>query len=97
MYRHVAVNASGYDFVFQGAVLPTTLRFMTFQAARGKRRGITLTLMHVVTSGAHKIGRRLITPAPLQKRNLIAMNIHRSVWVRLVATVLFIQRLPGKI
>ncbi len=70
---------------------------MTFQAARGERRSIPLPLMNVVTSGAHKIVRRLITSAPLQQRNLIAMNVHGRFRVRLVVTVVVIQWLARKI
>src|ERR1700722_10912229 len=70
---------------------------MALQAARRKCRSITLPLMNIVTSGAHKIGRRLITPALLQKRNLITMNVHDRAWVGLVAAVIFIQRFARKI
>ena len=53
--------------------------------------------MNVVTGGAPKVGRRLIAPAPLQKRNLITMNVHDRAWVGLVMTVVLIQRFAREI
>ena len=55
-------------FSFNVPYSPQIFWSMAFQAAGRKCRSITLSLMGVVTTGADKSCRRLITPAHPQKR-----------------------------
>ena len=93
----MAVGAGSYDFFFEPAKLSAGLRAMARETAFRNHCGIALALMNVVTSGASHSGRELITPAELQKRHLIAVDIRVGNRAGGVWTKIFVQNFPGYI
>src|SRR5215470_11349955 len=70
---------------------------MARKATFRERSGIALSLMDVVARGAAHARRRLIAPAALQKRDLIAVNIRRRNSTCQVSAKIFVERFSWNI
>ena len=92
MNRHVAVCAVSQDFFPSLWKLSTSLRAMARETPSRNRNRVTLSLMDVMASRATHVGRELITPAELQERDLIPMDIGGRSRAGVVGTKGLVQK-----